>query len=549
MKPQLKNVTTSDIANSLYYLHLNTEDDARLIEEEQHLRSDNESISSMQKPVPRKPLADSARSSLDINRQSAPPLARLESNTALSTKRKPVPTAETTAKSFEPNQGKSPLSRRPLGPRPQLETSGSVSRKPVPGYGNSPISDGLLTASRTASPSRPDAHVERNSFLNPSPHDEAVTSKNVPAFTITIIRRDPSSESQWNVGTISGRPVVEGGERPTIAQQQSKRPYFEMSVHLETPGYAPFRHSYMASKMEAMNIKRASTQNPKGATSDGGKHIPANYGFDREIRMEGSDFWARASFQHKRARSDMSVKQGITRGRSFSGSEGVGTSESQHGTLQADSSSQSKGYMFLSPWGGRCKFSTSSSGRSLRCNHTLPEPVSAKDSVEDSSPPAQASVAVSEIRFNLPSAAIFNTVAETLTKLERDHPRFSIGHIRSKLASHKSPTSSHPPRHPSDEDGPPLPPRPHRTSFNTSSDDDMQRHARGSQHPSSMDTPATEDDLRFDLSLGQEKAGGGNRGKRAKLGKLIIHDEGFKFLDLLIASNMAVWWSVWEPDF
>lgn len=511
------------------------------------MRSDTESISSMQKPVPRKPLADSARSSLDVNRQSAPSLAIPDSNTTLPTKRKPVPTAETSLKGPDANQGKSPLSRRPLGPRPQLETSGSVSRKPIPRFGNSPVDDGNLMTSRTASPSRPEAYLERNSFINPPPHGETVAKKNVPAFTITIIRRDPSSESQWNVGTILGRPIVEEAERPTIAQQQSKRPYFEMSVHLVTPGYSPFRHSYMASKMDAMNAKRTSVQNPKGAAPDTGKQTSTNFGFDREIRMEGSDFWARASFQHKRARSDMSVKQGITRGRSFSGSEGVGASETQHDTILPDSGSQSKGYMFLSPWGGRCKFSTSSSGRSLRCSHTLPEPVSAKDSTEDSSPPAQASVAVSEIRFNLPSAAIFNSVAETLTKLERDHPRFSM--LRSKLASHISPSTSYSSRQPNNDDGYPLPPRPHRTSFNTSSEDEMQRHTRGSQNRSSMETPRNEDDHHFDLSLGQEKAGGGNRGKRAKLGKLIIHDEGFKFLDLLIASNMAVWWSVWEPDF
>jgi hypothetical protein len=52
----------------------------------------------------------------------------------------------------------------------------------------------------------------------------------------------------------------------------------------------------------------------------------------------------------------------------------------------------------------------------------------------------------------------------------------------------------------------------------------------------------------LDLSIGQERAGGGNRGKRAKLGKLIIYDEGFKMLDLIVAANMGVWWSVWGSD-
>lgn len=53
----------------------------------------------------------------------------------------------------------------------------------------------------------------------------------------------------------------------------------------------------------------------------------------------------------------------------------------------------------------------------------------------------------------------------------------------------------------------------------------------------------------FDLNLGKEKAGGGNRGKRAKLGKLIIYPDGLKMLDLLIAANMGLWWGTWEKIF
>jgi hypothetical protein len=50
----------------------------------------------------------------------------------------------------------------------------------------------------------------------------------------------------------------------------------------------------------------------------------------------------------------------------------------------------------------------------------------------------------------------------------------------------------------------------------------------------------------MDLSLGQEIAGGGFGGKQAKLGKLIIEDEGLKMLDLLVAANMALWWRAYE---
>ena len=51
---------------------------------------------------------------------------------------------------------------------------------------------------------------------------------------------------------------------------------------------------------------------------------------------------------------------------------------------------------------------------------------------------------------------------------------------------------------------------------------------------------------RMDLSLGQEVAGGGFERKSAKLGKLIIEDEGLKMVDLLVAANLALWWRAYE---
>ncbi len=50
----------------------------------------------------------------------------------------------------------------------------------------------------------------------------------------------------------------------------------------------------------------------------------------------------------------------------------------------------------------------------------------------------------------------------------------------------------------------------------------------------------------LDLSLGQERAGGGFGGKQAKLGKLIIQNEGLKMLDLLVAANIGLWWKAYE---
>ena len=91
---------------------------------------------------------------------------------------------------------------------------------------------------------------------------------------------------------------------------------------------------------------------------------------------------------------------------------------------------------------------------------------------------------------------------------------------------------------------PPLPARPVSTkSANTNFSDFI-----GSDEEAVEDLDAEDEWERLDLSLGREKAGGGNRGKRAKLGKLIIYDEGFKMLDLIVAANMGIWWAGWEAD-
>jgi hypothetical protein len=60
------------------------------------------------------------------------------------------------------------------------------------------------------------------------------------------------------------------------------------------------------------------------------------------------------------------------------------------------------------------------------------------------------------------------------------------------------------------------------------------------------DNESGNDEERMDLSLGQERAGGGMGGKEAKLGKLIVEQEGLQMLDLVVAANVGVWWGVYE---
>jgi hypothetical protein len=60
--------------------------------------------------------------------------------------------------------------------------------------------------------------------------------------------------------------------------------------------------------------------------------------------------------------------------------------------------------------------------------------------------------------------------------------------------------------------------------------------------------PAIATGTTLDLSLGQERAGGGFAGKQAKMGKLIIHQDGLVMLDLLVAANMSLWWRAYEKE-
>lgn len=185
-----------------------------------------------------------------------------------------------------------------------------------------------------------------------------------------------------------------------------------------------------------------------------------------------------------------------------------------------------KGYVFLSPWNGRCEFRTSTNGRSLKLRHIL-DPASARidprevaQSIRDAQAMGRSrgdeltsallgAKPVSELRFNLPNGAPHRaSERDGASKSGRWDGNHLSGHL-SKLLHHRS-----------------------RSSDEESDDEDDDYGDDGHNTP-------------MDLSLGKEHAGGGNRGKRAKLGKLIIHDEGLKMLDLVLAANVGVWWTTW----
>jgi hypothetical protein len=149
------------------------------------------------------------------------------------------------------------------------------------------------------------------------------------------------------------------------------------------------------------------------------------------------------------------------------------------------SKSRSSNYTFTSPWNGTCTFITGANGRSLKCRHTIPASGSSSSNGHSHPQSPPSAVPVAEVRFNL-SPFGSNQVRPS-----------SLGKDGFLMLQGSSP-------------------------YSTSERD------------------------RLDLSLAREHAGGGLRGKSAKLGKLIIEDEGLKMLDLLVAACMGVWWGVYD---
>ncbi|KAF7562926.1 hypothetical protein G7046_g1183 [Stylonectria norvegica] len=538
-KPQIKNVTGEDVASSLYYVHLEmpSSDLAGPLpfrDDDAHTSSDD---SRSVKTIPRKPLPGSAK---PLAVEAPPTRERLQIPSSLgrqdATRRRghtvnssiddsrPMPAWPAEVSGYhndelaqEPKSQRTPdhwdpMSQRPLGPRPMSSPSTTSVDKPYPSStGNtlpsSPYKD-LHTATRPPQMQNEGIQVIDQAPIggpipnrSPSPRSDSPFSA---PFTLTLIRRDPSTGNQWNVGRISSyqaeasnmdqdaRGVYFPSEAPVAPPPASSaRP--PINIQLETLGYAKFR---------TMPAKRSFDGGSGGAfgrlsMQDAGQLKNDGAVFSRQVAMGYSKSWT----SNLREKWHNKVDGGRSgRGHSRHASvDSVGSTGSLGDTqgivTQAGPGMKPRGYVFTSPWDGRCEFRTGNGGRSLRCYHILHDdtvPVFNPLADEGGEPPAQGggSLPLSELRFNLPNGELFKSADG-----KRDTKSQIQGHFNKLLKL----------------DG----------RRDDSDDDD------GTVSP-------------FDVNLGREKAGGGNRGKRAKLGKLIIFSDGLKMLDLVVASNIGI---------
>ena len=368
-----------------------------------------------------------------------------------------------------------PVGPRPLDAEPEPDTARSIPRKPV---------SSAAKENEPPGPSRVggDSPSDDPSVSFPKEHVYLTRSQGEPLLHTTLIRRDPASGSQWNIGHIAM-------STDSLTQQETSVP---ICIEISTPGYQRFWKKQSASpesseshKLEAEDLNRprqSSLESSKQCSSPShGYHC-----FSSHLMWMSSDFLAPFA---RMGRSNLHGSHGRWRA----------------GLAEAVSKPRAQ-FRFTSPWKGDCVFSTAVDGRSWRCRHTL------QSNVRGEEDPGKD---VAQIRFNLPwrntlHAGITNEAISSTAK-HASTSQQAVGRALRKT-KHKSLTIS---------------------SLDSAS---TQRTGRDG------DESDDNDGSRLDLSLGREKAGGGFQGKSAKLGKLIIHDEGLKMCDLVVAASLGVFW-------
>ncbi|OAL31033.1 hypothetical protein AYO20_08454 [Fonsecaea nubica] len=478
LKPATKaSISIEAVQSSLYYLHVERPEDEALrksLEATQITDNRSHEVSPIQrKPLPPAPYANYPASQRPPTPPKSyphyqPPL--LESKTATQAERYAARGTHIRLNTRE-HLDVPPTSGKPFGSRimPSQMRDGDESPSP------SPIENAQMQFRLARKPVRPvvqadtqghnrsdtdqespiRARLDHSSQLSSFPPTGSMASKPGSAtLRITLIRRDPASGSQWNVGS--------------IVQQTTEAPLRRVDVELTSPGYIKFVQSE-AGGGTAFRRKVAYMQ----TSSDDGSLLTKR-------RLNSTD-----SFSNAPPSTSRRPKQA---------------------------------YAFISPWQGMCAFGNGLDGKSLRCRHFLP-------GTNPSMPGVSADVA--ELRFNLPWASL---------RL-KDPNKKQANHISDW--SHD--TSNTRPETSSNKEV-------WRRSFQTLTHRARKQLSISESNDDFAQVDMPNEQPRLSLDLGREKAGGGFKGHSAKLGKLIINDEGLKMCDLVVGACMGVWWQHYAGD-
>lgn len=549
LKPLQKIVTASDVENCLYYLHAHTPADESLVsppevDTPQPARPVLEPVQESARQPPATPTPDSSRNS-GVKRKALPTVASDRPRQTVTSSNHhplpPVPPYPEQDHSWLNSRGPSQFPVGPPQPPPPVPSqNASYSNDPNPSRA-SPVpykTNAELYRERTEAVRKAQqiqvarsAHVEPNLQLfsdeeeerPPLPPRRSTTDlkneeflESTQAVTqLTLIRRHPATGEQWNVADITDPTVY---DFDTNTSQRTRKPGQPLYIDIKTAGYSKF------------NQEQSST-------------------FTRRLWMEGSLFETSHKSDHGRYRSSDSLDKdanGYLKRLHRESRQDLRDPVMHRLSIENNQKrSRNRGYTFTSPWNGRCEFAPSNGGTSLKCRHVLP---SAGLVVEPAIP-----ATVSELRFNLPST---NAATSTRPQSSSSSTHRSIFHLhRKSIGSHDSGSSS----------SLTLPESQHRRGQSDHGPErerdglggflDRQRSPErhlgrrdglGASASGRYSTDLATNGSKLDLSLGQELAGGGMGGKQVKLGKLIVEFEGLKMLDLVVASNMALWWRAYE---
>lgn len=483
LKPPTKaSISLDAIQSSLYYLHVETPDDEvvrQSVEAERRASQENQPPVT---PIQRKPLPPTSFANYPPSRRPPTPPKSYPHYQPLGAN------GDTQYDRFAARGNNVRLTAdntaRPLGARPMPSAQNPSPRSQDPNFGEE-------TAHTTEPlnleiPERPaltkvQSHHSYQEHTNTSP-----TVDNQTCFNVTVIRRDPTSGAQWNVGSIRV-----GTRKHHLA------PLAPVQVNLIAPGYSRFAATPDSASPQAQILEPHSADTSPTSS----KHFTRHVGF-RDPPQE-----SRTSLQDVRTRSN-----------SFTSGPGING---------ANNKKPRQIYCFTSPWQGTCIFSNGVDGKSLKVRHSL----AAHQATEQ-----EQGNGVAELRLNLPWSVLklkdtnrhsvpepeTLPISQLLGSSKKDKFRRSMQHFRSdskqflrELRDGKTPSEelASPPAPP-----PTLPPR------RPPQDEEIN------------------DEYRLSLRLGREKAGGGFKGNSAKLGKLILDDEGLKMGDLVVACCMGVFW-------
>ncbi|KAM0324662.1 hypothetical protein ACHAQA_008053 [Verticillium albo-atrum] len=509
-KPQIKNVTSHDVANSLYYIHLELPGEAPT------------SAPNRSPDTPRSSI-ESGRSANQIRRKPLPAGAQLAPARGQSPGGSPpvrdsgVAVADFQAQQQRPADGVD--TRRWTGDGRtfyDVEDLSGARDGPRPDERRHPLDRELPPL-----PERPSRDISSQRTRSRSPSPIKFHNTTAIPYVLHIIRRDPNTGHQWNIGRVSSSQLETAlddsysytsydpaGLGTQDQRRKTNTPQPDINITLETSGYAKFR---------GMPIRRsidAARQAPGRTSASPPRSDDREPGFNRLIFMTYTKSWTTGIREKLSALNDERLQQQQQKqphGRHTRTKSSVSaTSGTSTNSVDSDSAPitrpgqglRPKGYMFESPWGGLCQFRTGNGGRSVKLRHALPggrsggyNPlVPGSDQLESAAALFTGSPSdVSELRFNLPAG----------------RELFQQG--KEEALSRKQELAGH-----------------------------LGRLMRGT---------GQDDEDEDALALGREKAGGGNRGKRAKLGKLIVSGDGMKMLDLVVAANIGVWWGAWEKTF